>query len=83
MAYPVPLTLYNNLLYTKALNSLWIEMFPFVNTVIFLTKTLSLVQDMARDKRNCYQHTPNQLKRKCEAFLRSKQDFSGYLENVC
>ncbi|KAL9983242.1 hypothetical protein ACROYT_G005386 [Oculina patagonica] len=40
-------------------------------------------KDMARDKRNCYQHTPNQLKRKCEAFLRSKQDFSGYLENVC
>jgi len=39
-------------------------------------------KDMARDKRNYYQHTPNQLKRKCEAFLRSKQDFSGYLENV-
>ncbi|XP_020610290.1 nucleolar protein 16-like [Orbicella faveolata] len=37
---------------------------------------------MARDKRNCYQHTPNQLRRKCEAFLRSTQDFSGYLETV-
>ncbi|XP_022782875.1 nucleolar protein 16-like [Stylophora pistillata] len=37
---------------------------------------------MARDKRNCYQHTPNQLKRKCEALLRSKQNFSGYLEKI-
>ncbi|KAM7445479.1 hypothetical protein ABFA07_006079 [Porites harrisoni] len=37
---------------------------------------------MSRDKRNYYQHTPKQLKRKCEAFLGSKQDFSGCLENV-
>lgn len=43
---------------------------------------LSFAQGMARDKRNCYQHTPNQLRRKCEAFLRSTQDFSGYLETV-
>ena len=33
---------------------------------------------MARDKRNYNQHTPKQLKRKCEAFLRSNQDFSKY-----
>jgi hypothetical protein len=28
---------------------------------------------MARDKANCYQHTAKQLRRKCEAFLVSKQ----------
>ncbi|XP_068709843.1 nucleolar protein 16-like [Montipora capricornis] len=39
-------------------------------------------KDMARDKRNYYQHTPKQLKRKCEAILRSKQDFSRYLKYV-
>ncbi|XP_031573512.1 nucleolar protein 16-like [Actinia tenebrosa] len=34
---------------------------------------------MARDKSNIYQHTPNQLKRKYEGFLRSSQDFSKHL----
>ena len=42
----------------------------------------SSLQAMSRDKRNYQQHTPKQLKRKCEAFLGSKQDFSGCLENV-
>ncbi|XP_028517867.1 nucleolar protein 16 isoform X2 [Exaiptasia diaphana] len=36
---------------------------------------------MARDKMNIYQHTTNQIKRKCEAFLRSSQDFSQHLQN--
>ncbi|KAK3714539.1 hypothetical protein QZH41_014210, partial [Actinostola sp. cb2023] len=35
---------------------------------------------MARDKTNAYQHTANQIKRKCEGFLRSSQDFSQHLQ---
>ncbi|EDO47617.1 predicted protein [Nematostella vectensis] len=37
---------------------------------------------MSKDKDNYYQHTPKQLKRKCEAFLRSSQDFSEYLKDA-
>ncbi|KAK2558372.1 Nucleolar protein 16 [Acropora cervicornis] len=37
---------------------------------------------MAKDKRNYNQYTPKQLQRKCETFLKSKQDFSRYLENM-
>lgn len=37
---------------------------------------------MTRDKRNYYQHTAKQLKRKCTKFLNSSQDFSKYVGNT-
>ena len=37
---------------------------------------------MKRDKRNYYQHTANQLRRKCMKFLNSNQDFSKYIHNL-
>ena len=37
-------------------------------------------EGMKRDKRNCYQHTAKQLRRKCMKFLNSSQDFSKYVE---
>lgn len=36
---------------------------------------------MKRDKRNYYQHTAKQLRRKCTKFLNSSQDFSKYIDN--
>eukprot|EP00117_Sycon_ciliatum_P029815 scpid78751/ scgid23651/ Nucleolar protein 16 len=45
-----------------------------VDFVMHMIKThKSDYKAMARDKRNYYQHTPKQIKRKVEAFLRSKQ----------
>lgn len=37
---------------------------------------------MKRDKRNYYQHTACQLRRKCMKFLHSNQDFSKYINNL-
>ena len=37
-------------------------------------------EGMKRDKRNYYQHTAKQLRRKCMKFLNSSQDFSKYVE---
>ncbi|XP_028390832.1 nucleolar protein 16-like [Dendronephthya gigantea] len=36
---------------------------------------------MRRDKRNYYQHTAKQLRRKCTKFLNSTQDFSKYIDS--